>query len=59
MIIPVVEEVIVISRRYRLKEEVHVTKVVREERHRERVTLRRQEADVQEFDAEGRPPKAS
>lgn len=55
IVIPVVEEVIVISRRYRLKEEVYVTKTAREERHQERVVVRRQEAVVQEFDGDGRP----
>ena len=55
IVIPVVEEVIVVSRRYRLKEEVYVTKTTREERHQERVTLRRQEAEVEEFDMNGRP----
>jgi len=55
IVIPVVEEVLIVSRRYRLKEEVYVTKTSREERHRERVTVRRQEADIQEFDADGRP----
>jgi uncharacterized protein (TIGR02271 family) len=54
IIIPVVEEVLVVSRRYRLKEEVYVTKTTRQERHQERVTVRRQEADIQEFDANGR-----
>jgi uncharacterized protein (TIGR02271 family) len=55
IIIPVVEEVLIVSRRYRLKEEVHVTKTSREERHQERVAVRRQEAVVEEFDADGRP----
>jgi len=50
LIIPVVEEVLVISRRFRLKEEVHVRKLTREERHRERIAVRRQQAEVQEFD---------
>jgi uncharacterized protein (TIGR02271 family) len=50
LIIPVVEEVLVISRRFRLKEEVHVRKLTREERHRERVAVRRQQAEVKEFD---------
>jgi len=50
LIIPVVEEVLVISRRFRLKEEVHVRKLTREERHRERISVRRQQAEIQEFD---------
>jgi uncharacterized protein (TIGR02271 family) len=50
LIIPVVEEVLIISRRFRLKEEVHVRKLTRREQHRERITVRRQEAEIQEFD---------
>ncbi|HYP08675.1 MAG TPA: YsnF/AvaK domain-containing protein [Bryobacteraceae bacterium] len=55
IVIPIVEEVLVVSRRYRLKEEVYVTKTSRQERHQERVAVRRQEAVIQEFDADGRP----
>ena len=62
-IIPIVEEVLVVEKRYRLKEEIHVTRTVRQELHTERVTLQRQEANVEQFDAEGRtrvaqPPEA-
>jgi uncharacterized protein (TIGR02271 family) len=58
IVIPVVEEVLIVSRRYRLKEEVYVTKTTREERHQERVRVRRQEADIEEFDADGRPVRS-
>jgi uncharacterized protein (TIGR02271 family) len=54
LIIPVVEEVVVVSRRYRLKEEVHVIKTVRTERYQERIPVQRQEAVIEEFDADGR-----
>jgi uncharacterized protein (TIGR02271 family) len=47
IIVPLVEEVLVVGRRYRLREEVHITKTVREERHRETVIVRRQEADIE------------
>jgi uncharacterized protein (TIGR02271 family) len=53
-IIPIVEEVLVVQKRYRLKEEIHVSRSIREELHREQVTLRRQEADIEQFDADGR-----
>jgi uncharacterized protein (TIGR02271 family) len=53
-IIPIVEEVLVVEKRYRLKEEIHVSRIAREELHRERVTVCRQEAEIEEFDAEGR-----
>ena len=54
-IIPIVEEVLVVSKRYRLKEEIYVSKSVREELHTEQVTVRRQEAEIDAFDADGRP----
>ena len=46
LIIPVVEEVLVVERRLLLKEEVRVRRVRTTRRHRERVQLRRQEALV-------------
>lgn len=47
-IIPVVEEeaVVVIERRLVLREEIHMRRVRVTERHRETVTLRRQDADI-------------
>src|SRR5262252_4949356 len=42
VIIPVVEEVVVVERRLLLKEEVRVRRVRKEERHQERVKVRRQ-----------------
>jgi uncharacterized protein (TIGR02271 family) len=53
-IIPIVEEEVIIQKRYRLKEEVHVTRIVSEEVHRERVTVRRQEPEIERMDADGR-----
>jgi len=52
-IVPVVEEVLVFEKRYRLKEEIHVTRSSREEIHREKVAVRRQEAEIQRLDADG------
>jgi uncharacterized protein (TIGR02271 family) len=46
-IIPIVEEVLVVQKQYRLKEEIHVTRTLREEQHRETVTLHRQEAEIE------------
>jgi len=53
-IIPIVEEVLIVAKRFVLKEEVHVTRSVREERHTEQVTLKRQESDIERVDHEGR-----
>jgi uncharacterized protein (TIGR02271 family) len=54
-VIPIVEEVLMIGKKFVLKEEVHVTRTVRKERHQERVTVRRQESAIERFDEEGRP----
>lgn len=46
LVVPVVEETLVVERRLRLKEEVRIRHVSEETRHRETVTLREQEAVV-------------
>jgi uncharacterized protein (TIGR02271 family) len=46
LIIPVVEEVLVVERRLLLKEEVRVRRVRDEARHQERVDVRRQEVTI-------------
>jgi uncharacterized protein (TIGR02271 family) len=51
-VIPIVEEVLVISKKYVLKEEVHVTRVTREEVHHERVTTKRQEPFIERLDGD-------
>jgi uncharacterized protein (TIGR02271 family) len=53
-IIPIVEEVLVVSKKFMLKEEVHVLRTVREERYREQITVSRQEPEIQRIDASGR-----
>lgn len=53
LIIPVVEEVVVVERRWKLKEELRVTRNRRTESASERVTLRREEAVVERLDNEG------
>ena len=45
-IVPVVEEVVVVERRLRLKEELRIRPIRTAERYREKVTLRRQEAII-------------
>src|SRR5579884_3138648 len=52
-IIPVVEEVLVVEKRWVLKEELRLTKQRFEERRAERVVLRSEDANVERFDAEG------
>ena len=46
LIVPIVEEVLVVERRLILKEEVRVRRVRQTERHQERVMVRKQEAIV-------------
>jgi uncharacterized protein (TIGR02271 family) len=46
IVIPVVEEIVVVERRLLLKEEIHVRKKRKVERIREQVTLRAQEAEI-------------
>ena len=46
LIIPVMEEVLVVERRLILKEEVRVRRIRTAERHQERLQLRRQEAMI-------------
>jgi uncharacterized protein (TIGR02271 family) len=54
IVIPIVEEMLVIERRLLLKEEVHVKRVRSTERHQESVTLRHHEAVVTRLPVE--PP---
>lgn len=58
MIIPVVEEIVVVERRLFLKEEIHVRRVLTNERHQETVQLRYQEAVVTRIPADASTPAA-
>ena len=51
LVIPVVEEVLMVQRRLVLKEEIRVRRVHETERHQERVKLRKQEAAITRFPA--------
>jgi uncharacterized protein (TIGR02271 family) len=55
IVIPVVEEVVVVERRLLLKEEIHVRKTRRVERRSEQVTLRSQDAEVLRLPPKGSP----
>jgi uncharacterized protein (TIGR02271 family) len=46
IIVPVVEEILIVERRLVLKEEIRIRKVRETERHQDRVTLRQQEAVI-------------
>jgi uncharacterized protein (TIGR02271 family) len=50
LIIPVLEEVLVVERRLRIREELHITKTQRDTRHAETVILKSEEVSVERFD---------
>jgi uncharacterized protein (TIGR02271 family) len=52
IVVPIVEEILVVERRLILKEEVRLRRVRSTERHQERVTLRKQEAVVTRLPAD-------
>lgn len=55
LVVPVLEEVLVLERRVRIKEELHVTVLRREETHAETVMLKSEQVSVERFD-DGVPP---
>jgi uncharacterized protein (TIGR02271 family) len=57
IVIPVVEEVLVVERRLVLREEVRIRRIHETELHQERVTLRSQKAAVTRVPVEDSPPK--
>lgn len=50
LIVPVVEEVLVLEKRLRITEEVHITRHVRQHTHAGSVTLRAEQVAVERFD---------
>lgn len=59
LVVPVLEEVLVVERRLRIKEELRITRTRREERHLDTVMLRREQVSVQRFDEAGDRPSTS
>ena len=56
LVVPVLEEVLVVERRVRIKEELHITRIQREETHREAVVLKAEQVSIERFDESGPPP---
>ncbi|OON62970.1 hypothetical protein B0920_05990 [Massilia sp. KIM] len=57
LVVPVLEEVLVVERRLRIKEELHITRTRREERYHEQAVLKTEQVSVERFDdATGGPP---
>ena len=58
LVVPILEEVLVVERRVRIKEEVRITRTRREERHAETVMLKSEQVSVERFEEAGdRPPE--
>jgi stress response protein YsnF len=56
LVVPIVEEVLVVERRLRIKEELRITRTRREERHAETVMLKVEQVSVEHFDESGKRP---
>jgi stress response protein YsnF len=56
LIVPILEEVLVVERRVRIKEELHITRIRREEHHQEEIVLKAEQVSVERFDESGTPP---
>lgn len=56
LVVPILEEVLVVERRVRIKEELRITRTRREEHHAETVMLKSEQVSVERFEeAGGRP----
>jgi len=56
LIVPVLEEVLVVERRLRIKEELHITRTRVEERYHDSVPLKAERVEVERFDEGAAPP---
>jgi uncharacterized protein (TIGR02271 family) len=50
LVVPVLEEVLVVERRLRIKEELHITRTRREQRHHDTVVLKSEQVTIERFD---------
>ena len=59
-IVPVLEEVLVVEKRYRIKEELHITRLRHASRHQQTVPLRAEHVSVERFgDGDGGQPSTT
>lgn len=56
LVVPIVEEVLVVERRLRIKEELRITRTRREAHHAETIMLRTEQVSVERFDEAGDEP---
>ncbi|GGY02498.1 DUF2382 domain-containing protein [Massilia dura] len=54
LVVPVLEEILVIEKRYRIKEELRITRVRKEQEYRETVPLRVEDVQIEAFDDNAR-----
>jgi len=58
LVVPILEEVLVVERRVRIKEELRITRTRREAHHAETVMLKSEQVSVERFEEPGdRPPE--
>ena len=50
LVVPVLEEILVIEKRFRIKEELRITRVRKQQEYRESVPLKREDVQVEAFD---------
>lgn len=50
LVVPVLEEILFVEKRYRIKEELHITRTRRQQTHVETVVLKSEELSVERFD---------
>jgi stress response protein YsnF len=56
LVVPILEEVLVVERRVRIKEELHITRIRREEHYQQEVVLKAEQVSVERFDESRTPP---
>jgi stress response protein YsnF len=54
LVVPVLEEILVIEKRFRIKEELRITRVRKEQEYRETVPLRVEDVQIETFDDSAR-----
>lgn len=59
LVVPILEEVLVVERRLRIKEELRITRTRHEARHLDTVMLRQEQVSVERFDEAGDRPSTS
>jgi len=50
LIVPILEEVLIVEKRLRIKEEIHITRTQSPQRHTESVLLRSEQVSIERFD---------